>query len=333
MPRQPVWPPRAPGRRRRDVPGLPDAHLCASLRAARAKVGAAPGAALGVLAMLIAQVTDIHLGFQPDDPAEMNRKRFDAVVGTLLALTPQPDLLLLTGDLTEHGTPASYQTLKNITDRLPFPVHFALGNHDDRGNFCSVFPGVPVCTSGHVQYAFVRGALRFVVLDTLLVGQHGGAFTSHQAAWLDETLAADDRPTILVLHHPPIETGNGWMTEDSGAPWVQRLAEVVGRHAHLIRMVSGHLHRAIVTGWHGTTLAVCPSSAPQVALDFRSIDAENPDGRDMVVAEPPGFALHYWTGRDLITHFGAAGDHPVLARYNARMQPSVRHILAERTGQ
>ena len=34
--------------------------------------------------MLIAQVTDIHLGFQPDDPAEMNRKRFDEVVESLL---------------------------------------------------------------------------------------------------------------------------------------------------------------------------------------------------------------------------------------------------------
>jgi hypothetical protein len=52
----------------------------------------------------------------------------------------------------------------------------------------------------------------------------------------------------------------------------------------------------------------------------------------MIVAEPPGFALHWWSGRDLITHFGAAGDHPVLARYNARMQPTVRHILAERAG-
>ena len=88
----------------------------------------------------------------------------------------------------------------------------------------------------------------------------------------------------------------------------------------------------IVTGWHGTTLAVCPSTAPQVAIDFRSIDPDQPDGRDMVVAEMPGFAVHWWTGADLITHFGSGGAHPVLARYNARMQPTVQHILAERGG-
>ena len=281
--------------------------------------------------MLIAQVTDIHLGFQPYDPAEMNRKRFDEVVESLLALTPQPDLLLATGDLTEKGSIASYQTLKTIADRLPFPVHFALGNHDLRDNFRSIFPEVPVCGTGHVQYAVVHGPLRFVVLDTLEEGHHGGALSAEQAAWLDETLLEDNRPTVLVLHHPPIESGNGWMTEDLHAPWVQRLAEVVRRHPQIIRMITGHLHRAIVTGWHGTTLAVCPSSAPQVAIDFREIDGDNPDGRDMIVAEPPGFALHYWTGRDLISHFCAGGEHPVLARYNARMQPTIQHILAERT--
>jgi 3',5'-cyclic AMP phosphodiesterase CpdA len=282
--------------------------------------------------MLIAQVTDIHLGFQPDDPAELNRKRFDEVIAALLALTPRPDLLLATGDLTEHGSPSSYATLKSVVDCLPFPVLFAIGNHDDRGNFRAAFPDVPALPSGHVQYAVAHGPLRFVVLDTLAEGQHGGAFSRDQAAWLDATLAADTGPTVLVLHHPPIETGNGWMTEDLDAPWVRRLAEVVARHAHIIRMVSGHLHRAIVTGWHGTTLAVCPSTAPQVAIDFRAIDPHSPDGRDMIVAEAPGFALHYWTGRDLVTHFGSGGDHPVLARYNARMQPTVQHILAERAG-
>jgi len=282
--------------------------------------------------MLIAQVTDLHLGFQPDDPAELNRQRLDDVIDALLALTPQPDLLLATGDLTEHGSPASYATLKSIIERLPFPVLLAIGNHDDRGHFRAAFPDVPAMASGHVQYATTHGPLRFVVLDTLEAGQHGGAFSADQAAWLDAALAADKRPTMLVLHHPPIETGNGWMTEDLDAPWVRRLAAVVARHPHIIRMVTGHLHRAIVTGWHGTTLAVCPSTAPQVALDFRSIDPEAPDGRDMIVAEAPGFALHYWTGRDLVTHFGSGGDHPVLARYNARMQPTVQHILAERTG-
>jgi 3',5'-cyclic AMP phosphodiesterase CpdA len=280
--------------------------------------------------MLIAQITDLHLGFQPDDPAELNRQRLDQVLATLCALDPAPALLLATGDLTENGTRASYETLRDMCARLPFPTLFALGNHDDRGNFRAVFPEVPAGPSGHVHYAVDVGPLRIVVLDTLEAGLHGGSLCAQRAAWLDATLAESQRPTIVVLHHPPIETGNGWMTEDIDAPWVQRLRAAMAPHTHVIRMVCGHLHRAITTGWGGTTLAVCPSTAPQVALDFRDLDPEHPDGRDMIVAESPGFALHWWTGRDLVTHFGAGGDHPVLARYNARMQATVRHILAER---
>ena len=281
--------------------------------------------------MLIAQVTDIHLGFQPDDPAELNRKRFDDVIETLLALNPRPDLLLATGDLTEHGAIASYKTLKAICEGLPFPVLPALGNHDDRKNFRAVY-GEEHCTDGFVQYTHEAGPLRIIVLDTLDEGRHGGNFDAGRAAWLEAQLAASDKPTIIVLHHPPIESGNGWMTEDLDAEWVQRLRGVVSGKPHVLRLVTGHLHRAIVTSWGGTTLAVCPSSAPQVAIDFRELDPDAPDGRDMIVAESPGFALHYWTGRDLITHFGAGGEHPVLARYNSRMQPTVRHILAERIG-
>lgn len=279
--------------------------------------------------MLIAQVTDIHLGFQPDDPAELNRRRFDDVLATLLALRPLPDVLLATGDLTEAGTVASYRTLQTICAALPFPVLMAMGNHDNRTNFRAVF-GAPPGPGPYVQYATDLGPLRVIVLDTLTEGHHGGSFDAERADWLEDELAASPKPTIIVTHHPPIDTGNGWMTEDLDAPWVRRLQAVIERHPQVIRLVTGHLHRAIVTRWAGTTLAVCPSSAPQIAIDFREIDPDHPDGRDMIVAEQPGFALHYWTGRDLVTHFGTGGDHPVLARYNARMQPTVRHILGER---
>lgn len=279
--------------------------------------------------MLIAQITDIHLGFQPDDPAELNRRRFDEVIASLRALTPQPAALLVTGDMTEHGSIGSYQVLKSMLDTLPFPALPAIGNHDHRGNFCSVFPDAPM-VGGYLQYAIDLGPLRIVVLDSAEDGRHGGYLDSIRLDWLAITLAQSPKPTILVLHHPPIETGNGWMTEDIDAPWVQALRSTVAANPHVIRLVCGHLHRAMVMAWAGSTLAVCPSTAPQVAIDFRDLDPEHPDGRDMIVAEAPGFALHFWTGGDLITQFGSGGDHPVLARFNARMQPSVRHIVGER---
>jgi hypothetical protein len=51
----------------------------------------------------------------------------------------------------------------------------------------------------------------------------------------------------------------------------------------------------------------------------------------MIVAEPPGFALHFWSGKELITHFGFVQEDPVLARYDAAFQRVVRQIAAEDT--
>jgi 3',5'-cyclic AMP phosphodiesterase CpdA len=53
--------------------------------------------------MLIAQITDIHLGFEPDTPDEFNRLRLDRTVQALLEMDPRPDLLLATGDLVDRG--------------------------------------------------------------------------------------------------------------------------------------------------------------------------------------------------------------------------------------
>lgn len=281
--------------------------------------------------MLIAQITDIHLGFQPGDPNELNRKRLDSVLAALTTDGRRPDLCLATGDLTESGTIPSYRTLKTVFDALPFPVWPILGNHDVRENFMQVFAGLPRTEDGFVHYAFDAGALRFVMLDTLEEGLHGGSLDPRRAAWLDATLAAAaERPTIVALHHPPLDSGNAWMTEDPGAGWIATLRDVIVRHPQVVRLLSGHLHRAMVTGFAGTSLCVCPATAPQVALDFRDLDTAKPDGRDMIVAESPGFALHYWNGRDLVTQFGSGGDHPVLARFNARMQGEVQKIVGER---
>ena len=281
--------------------------------------------------MLIAQITDIHLGFDRDNPREFNRQRLDRTLEALCALEPLPDLLIATGDIADDGDDRlSYARFREATDVLPFPVLHALGNHDSREPFLEIFPDTPTA-DGFVQYAIDQFPVRILVLDTLEEGRHGGGFCETRAAWLAERLAEQpDRPTLIVLHHPPIDSGLSWMSEDPDAPWVRRLHAIVSRHDNIVAMISGHLHRQVVTLWAGTTLAVCPSTAPQVALDLAEIDPDRPDGRPMIVADPPGYALHYWNGEGLITHFDTAEDHTVLARYEPALQPLVQMLVAEK---
>ena len=101
------------------------------------------------------------------------------------------------------------------------------------------------------------------------------------------------------------------MTENPEARLGARgCAAIVEAQANIVAMIAGHLHRPIVTRWAGTTLAVCPATAPQVALDLEPMDPEAPDGRPMIVADQPWFALHYWNGE--------RPDHPFRHRRGAR---------------
>lgn len=282
--------------------------------------------------MLIAQITDIHLGFEPDNPAEFNRKRLDQVIERLTHGVNRPDMLLATGDLVDRGDVASYRRLANALSLCPFPVHLALGNHDAREAFSAVFPDVPR-PDGFVQYVvpLEEGRRRLIVVDTLEEGRHGGAFCETRARWLDARLAeAPDTPTVIVMHHPPVEVGIDWMNTHPDEPWVRRFADVIAGRYQVKALLCGHLHRPISAPWKSVTVSVCASTAPQVSLDLRAIDPDHPDNRPMIIADQPAYALHRWTEHSFVSHFDTAGEHVMLAKYDSALQPLVRSLIAER---
>lgn len=280
--------------------------------------------------MLIAQVTDIHLGFDPDNPAEFNRQRLDQVLRALNDGPNRPDLLLATGDLTDQGDADSYRRLAEAFSQCAFPVWLCMGNHDDRANFAAHFPHIPQ-QDGFVHYVIPLEGRRIIVLDTLEPGRHGGAFCERRSQWLTARLDEDDStPTLIVMHHPPVEVGIDWMNTHPEEPWVQRFAAAIAGRSNVQAIVCGHIHRAITAPWKGTTIAICSSTAPQLALDMRPMDPEAPDDRPMIVSDPPAYALHRWTEHGIVTHFETADDHPMLAKFDAGMQPFVRMMIDER---
>lgn len=280
--------------------------------------------------MLVAQITDIHIGFDPGNPDEFNRQRVEQVIARLRAGPNVPTVLLATGDLTDKGDDESYAAVAELFANVPWPVLPAMGNHDLRDNFNRHFPGY-TDPNGFIQYDRVIGPLRLIVIDTLEEGRHGGAFCELRAAWLRERLAEQrDVPTYVVMHHPPVESGIEWMTTASDEPWVERFANAIADAPQLKGLICGHLHRNFTLQWNGLTVAVCSSTAPQVSLDLRPIDVDRPDNRAMIVAEDPAFALHHWNGEALVSFFDRAGRQDVLASYDSRMQALVTELIGER---
>lgn len=285
-------------------------------------------------AVLIAQITDIHVGFGPlgGGVEEPNLVRFRATLERLREGPNRPDWLVLSGDITEHGDAASFATAAALVAECGIPVLPLVGNHDDRASLVAAFPRVVPAEGGFLHHVTDAGmGLRIICLDTLEPGRHGGAFCEARARWLAERLAdAPDTPTLVFMHHPPVVSGIDWMDPSPDEQWIARLAAVLEGQRQVLALHCGHLHRQIGTRFAGIPLGVTPSVAPQASLDLTGIDPALPDGRALITAEPPAYALHRWDGQSLVTHYEVVGDWPVLARFDAGLQGMIEGMFEER---
>jgi 3',5'-cyclic AMP phosphodiesterase CpdA len=255
---------------------------------------------------LLAQVTDMHVkaGGRLSYRVVDTESSLARCVAHLLKLPQAPDAVLLTGDLTDFGRADEYENLARLIAPLAMPVFLMPGNHDDPETLRAKFPAHAYLRqrTGKVDYVIDDFPVRLVALDSTVPRESGGALTPSQLQWLDATLAASAKPTIVALHHPPFWTGIGHM-DRMGLANPAALEAVIARHPQVERVVSGHLHRAIVKRFGGTVASTSPSPSHQVALDLAD------DAASRFVMEPPGFQLHLWrAGEGLVSHVAAIGE-------------------------
>ncbi len=283
------------------------------------------------MTLLIAQMTDIHVGFDPGEkPEELNLRRFRATLGRLLAGPNRPDMLVLSGDITDKGDIESFEEAAALLAECPFPVWPMVGNHDTREALLDAFPQV-ASAGGFVHYALETKGLRILLLDTLEPGRHGGAFCEVRAAWLSSQLASHpETPTMIFMHHPPVVSGIEWMDPAPDEGWIVRFRESIEGHRQILGIHCGHLHRPLSTSICGIPLNVTRSVAPLVAMDLRPVDIDQPDGRDLITTEPPSYAMHRWDGNGIVSHYEDVSDWHALAHYTDELQPMIREMFGER---
>ena len=248
---------------------------------------------------LLAQISDFHIGgeWAEADPVA----GLAATLEVVDSLRPQPDAVLVSGDLADTATDAEYEQVRELLAPLEVELYVLPGNHDDRSALRRHF-GLPGAGDSPVQYSVDLGPLRLVVLDTTRPGEDPGSLDAERLAWLDAELsAAREQPTLLAMHHPPLLTGiPAW--DELGLPAADRraLAEVVERHPQVRRLVAGHVHRAITAELAGRPVMTVPSTYVQARLRFGAEEIE-------LAAEPGGFAVHAVLDGELISHLQPVG--------------------------
>jgi 3',5'-cyclic AMP phosphodiesterase CpdA len=249
--------------------------------------------------MIIGHLSDLHVvlpGTRLFGVLDTHTAAIDAV-RHLGALTPGPDAVIVTGDLTGHAQPDEYAAARQVLDQLAVPYFVIPGNHDRRDGLLAAFPGHAWSTdSGFIQYAVDDFPVRLVAMDSLEEGHDEGCLCPERLAWLDFTLAsASDQPTVLLVHHPPIRSGVWWM-DTAGLAGAGELAVVLDRHPQVGLVACGHIHRSISGMIGRARVAVAPSPAFAVHLN---LEQEEPP---RAAREPGACLVHAYRDRQFVTH-------------------------------
>ena len=252
--------------------------------------------------MLIAQISDLHCreaGAEASLSCD-NNLNISLAVARLNDLSPRPDIVIATGDLTSAGRPEQYSALSDLLEPLEIPLFLLPGNHDEYGPFLDTFSnryGIINDKHGYVRTVIDDGPLRLVALDTSVEGYHQGAIPKERAKWLDKVLGLEPKkPTLIFMHHPPFETGIWWMDRMGILEGTDLFAEVLSRHSQVIRITTGHLHRSIHATFAGIPVTVCPTTCYSVDLNIKD------EAMPRVTNEPPAMMLHYWYRDTLVSH-------------------------------
>lgn len=257
----------------------------------------------------LVQISDLHI----KAAGQLTYKVVDTyhalqqVIDQINRMRPAADTVVITGDLTDFGRDDEYRQVRQLLDTLQMPWFAIPGNHDDRQAFYRAFADKSWCPlpAPALNWVSDNFPVRLIGLDSTIPGKPGGRLDSQTLQWLDEILQqAPDRPTMVMLHHPPFVSGIGHMDRQR-LENPDDLQKITSRHPQVVRLLCGHVHRYMVSSLGNTLVCTAPGTSHQVAPDFSA------DGAACFVLEPAGFLVHRWQPlQPLVTHYLPVGIYP-----------------------
>ncbi|WP_346427163.1 metallophosphoesterase [Cobetia sp. ICG0124] len=148
--------------------------------------------------MRLIQISDCHLRADPDARSRLGfpLRQLEAVMAHASSL--RPDILLVTGDVSQDESPASYRLAGELFDALGCPWFWLAGNHDHPDFMQELRP---------FHQELDLGDWRLLCLDSRISGQAGGELGREQLAALSLSLRAG-RAVSPSMACPPRQTSS-----------------------------------------------------------------------------------------------------------------------------
>lgn len=209
----------------------------------------------------IIQLSDCHLY------ADLNKVGYGGInpyesLQALLSIVQKkrPDMLVLTGDLSNDNTEQSYQHLLDLLSPIlnasDIQVRAIPGNHDQTEFLYQCFACPP-------EYEDIQG-WRLHYLNS----QHEGTLGYVSAARLqrlkNDIVNSPRQQQLVFVHHHPINT-NSWLDKHE---WLNRedFLQVLNYLTMPVKVLHGHIHAERETEYLAHSVYACPSTCWQWQL-------------------------------------------------------------------
>ncbi len=199
--------------------------------------------------MLIVQISDLHVGSQ------FLPEKFGVLEDEINGLNP--DVIVVTGDLTNEGLVGEYERCRTLLERLSTGRRMIAvsGNHDYRNTgyllFKKFFPFEPVNE--------LDDDTVLVTVGTARPDRNEGEVGYRQNLWLERTMKKyADRVKIVAMHHHLIaipDTGSDQLTVVDAGDVLRTVLD-----AGVDVVMCGHKHRP--WAWNLGTLTVLNAGTP-----------------------------------------------------------------------
>ncbi|MFA5983431.1 MAG: 3',5'-cyclic-AMP phosphodiesterase [Methylococcaceae bacterium] len=223
----------------------------------------------------ILQISDLHI--RPNTADTLlgidTDYYFAAVLEHAFTHEKAIDLILLTGDLAQDPSPASYQRIFHRLTDYAIPSVCLPGNHDDYKLMQAILGS---------QFISCRKQLlinnwQLICLNSQLPDSPCGQLPEDEIQFLLHCLKS--HPThhaIIALHHHSIPTQSKWMDEMIISNH-QQFWELIGQYPNIKAVTCGHIHQTLQEIHNGVQVWGTPSTcfqftplSPEFSLDDKA---------------------------------------------------------------
>lgn len=227
----------------------------------------------------VLQLTDSHLFADANGTllGVRTASSFKAVLSSIVNQKIHYDFVIMSGDISQDYSLASYQRFAHMTSVLNAPVFFVPGNHDDGPLMYRSFKDLGV----HTERTIICGNWLFVFLNSEVYGVPHGWIEREELMYLQSQLESyPNMNTVVVVHHLPMLVRSRWL--DTQTMHNQDEFNSFIAHYPNIRLVlCGHVHQEIDVVQNNVRYIASPSTSIQfepMSHDF-ALDMRGPGWR------------------------------------------------------